>query len=122
MRRARLTVRVTPTDLERLAATHDVTDLERARLALAYEHADALDDGERALFAHAIGRADDLWLLCSPDKASIRAAVALACADQLVSLEVLARQAGVRPAPSLADHQSEARLSQWRTAALLGTL
>lgn len=36
------------------------------------------DHGERDLFAHAIGRSTPpLWCLCSPDKASIRAAVAL---------------------------------------------
>jgi hypothetical protein len=115
-------VRVAPADLERLSATHLVTDIERARLALAYEHADALDEGERDLFAHAHSRGDRTWVLCSPDKASVRAAVALDCADRLVSLERLAQQMGARPSPPLADHHSEARLSLWRTAALLGTL
>ena len=115
-------VRVATTDLDRLTAVHTVTELERATLALEYEHADALDDGERDLLAHALGRAEDPWLLCSPDKASVRAAVALDWADRLISIEGLSRSAGVRPPPPLYDHHTEARLRQWRTAALLGTL
>ncbi len=70
-------IEVTGEDLARIAHVHEVTELERANLAIAYEYADALDDGERDLFAHAIRRDDDQRQLCSPDKASIRAAVAL---------------------------------------------
>jgi hypothetical protein len=115
-------VPVSTAHLERISATHRVSELQRARLALAYENADSLDDGERDLFAHSLNRSDEAWLMCSPDKASIRAAVALDCSDRLVSLENLARRAGVRPAPALADHFSEARLREWCTAARLGAL
>ncbi len=116
-------IEVTVEDLGRLSAVHAVTDLQRATLALRYEYADGLDDGERDLLAHAIDRVTPpSWLLCSPDKASVRAAVALGAGDALTSLEWLGRQAGARPRPALRDHHTEARLGQWRTAALLGTL
>ena len=113
-------VSVTEAQLD-LAATRPVTAVQRATLALRCACADGLDDGERDLIAHAIARPDE-WQLCSPDKASIRAAVELGCHERLVSLELLARRAGVRPDPPLYDHHSERRLGEWRTAALLGML
>lgn len=115
-------VSVSENDLALLADVHAVTKRDRARLALECEFADGLDDGERDLLAHAIGRDDDVWLLCSPDKASVRAAVDLECGDRLISLGELSTRAGVRPKPAMQDHFSETRLQQWRTAARLGTL
>lgn len=115
-------ITVTDADLALLHARHRVSSADRARLALECDCADRLDDGERDLIAHATGRSDEEWLLCSPDKASIRAAVSLKVHDRLTSLEKLASRAGVRPDPALFDHHSERRLGEWRTGALLGTL
>jgi hypothetical protein len=106
-------VAVTPGDLARLSRVHTVTGAEVATFALAYEGADGMDDGERDLFAHAFGRTDGAWLLCSPDRASVRAAVALHWGERLISLAELAAQVGARPA--LRAQFQAAWLSEWRT-------
>ena len=67
-----------------LAAVHAVTDRERAELALRVQDI-ALDVGEESLWAHALGRSDQ-WLLCGPDKASLRRGVRLGLRERLVSL------------------------------------
>lgn len=100
-----------------------MTALDRAALGLTYPHAANMDAGERDLFAHAFGRAeggDDTWWLCSPDRASIRAAVALGWADRMQSLEALVASVGGRCTPALADHFGQRWLSDFRTACLLG--
>lgn len=111
-------------DLGRLSRVHPVTEAERAALTLDYSDATGMDAGERDLFAHAHSRTDDAWVLSSPDKASIRAAVALGLADRLRSLGALVQQSGARPRPALKRHFEEAWLSEWRTHFLLagGTL
>ena len=116
-------VEVTEEDLGRLGAVHSVTALERAALGLDYPHAANMDSGERDLFAHAYGRAgggDQTWLLCSPDRASIRAAVALGWADRMHSLEALVAAVGARCNPPLANHFGQRWLSDFRTGCLLG--
>ncbi len=101
----------------RLSRVHRVTPTEQAAFALGYAGADGLDDGERDLFAHAYGRGGDAWLLCSPDKASIRAGVALGWGDRLCSLGALAARVGARPA--LRAQFEEAWLAERRTHFLL---
>ena len=79
--------------------------------------------GERDLFAHAYARSsagDHVWVICSPDRASIRAAVALGWRDQTRSLAELVAAVGARPNPPLADHFGERWLSDSCTAYLLG--
>ena len=78
-----------------LAAVHSVSVRQRAELALRKGRI-ALDEGEEALWAHALGR-DDAWLLCGPDKASLRCGIRLGHGDRLVSLEALLQSAGHRP-------------------------
>lgn len=78
-----------------LAAVHSVNVRERAQLALC-RGSIALDEGEEELWAHALGR-DDAWLLCGPDKASLRCGVRLGYRDRLVSLEELLKQVGHSP-------------------------
>jgi hypothetical protein len=56
----------------------------------------ALDIGERSLWAHALTRTDG-WILCGPDKASLRFGVRLGHRDRLVALEWLLEEAGYRP-------------------------
>ena len=49
----------------------------------------ALDVGERSLWAHALTRSD-AWVLCGPDKASMRFGVRLGLQERLMALETLA--------------------------------
>ena len=70
---------------DRLAGVHALGDLERAALAIRAGDI-ALDRGEASLWARAVGRGDD-WILCRPDKASLRCGVRLGCRDRLVSME-----------------------------------
>ena len=82
-------------DLKRMRAIHRVPPVLQAGLKLAYRDADGLDKGEHDLLAHAHARTENVRL-CSPDKAAIRAAVALGLGDQIVSLEELIREVGAR--------------------------
>ena len=67
----------------------DTKQLAQAALAL---RGIFLDDGERDLLACAIAR-PNAWLLCSPDKAAVRAMHRLGKLGQAVSLEALTRAA-----------------------------
>ena len=84
---------------ESLAAVHSVGALERAELALRKGNI-ALDEGEKALWAHALAR-NGIWVLCSPDKSSLRCGVRLGYRERLVSLEELFHSVGHRPATEL---------------------
>ena len=116
-------VMIGATELGGLAAAHPVTDAERAAFYLGYEEGPAMDPGERDLMAHAYARMqreDSVWVACSPDKASIRAAVAIGCGDNMVSLEKLIEAIGTRPRKPLLSWHSARWLSDFRTAVLLG--
>lgn len=116
-------VTVTSADLSRIAEIHPVTDTERATLALQYESAPDLDAGERDLIAHALARlarGDAVWVVCSPDKAAIRASVALGWGDRVRSLEELMDVVGCRSATRIANHFTTRWLSEFRTACILG--
>ena len=81
-------VAVSKTDLNRLDKVHSVSETDRAHHLLTDPDAIGMDPGERDLFAHACVReeaGDSAWVVCSPDKASIRAAVRLGWEDRLVS-------------------------------------
>ena len=82
-----------------LAAVHSVEDRERAELAIR-AHDIILDRGEASLWAHALHR-DEAWVLCGPDKASLRFGVRMGFRERLVSLERLLDDVGYRPRPSL---------------------
>lgn len=77
-----------------LKAVHAVKDAERAIMAVRAPDI-ALDVGERSLWAHALTRSD-AWVLCGPDKASMRFGVRLGLKDRLVALESLLADAGHR--------------------------
>ena len=79
---------------DRLADVHAVEDLERAVLAIRAGNI-ALDRGEASLWAHALNRDDD-WILCGPDKASLRCGVRLELRERLVSMEGLLDDVGHR--------------------------
>jgi hypothetical protein len=78
-----------------LKAVHVITDIERANVLLNAQGI-ALDIGEQSLWAHALTR-KDAWLLCGPDKASLRFGVRMKCRDRLISLERLLTEAGFTP-------------------------
>ncbi len=78
-----------------LATIHFVSEEERATLAIKTLGIH-LDQGERSLLAHALGR-KDFWRLCGPDKACMRAATRLGFRDRLVSLEFLLESMRHRP-------------------------
>ena len=82
-----------------LAAVHDVDNAARAVVAVQATDI-ALDIGEQSLWAHALTRSDS-WILCGPDKASMRFGVRLGYRDRLVALEWLLEGVGHRPRESL---------------------
>lgn len=79
-----------------LKAVHAVTDRERATAFARDEFLGSLDGGERDLWSHALGR-PDAWVLCGPDKASLRLGVRLGLRDRLIALEALLDAVGHRP-------------------------
>ena len=79
-----------------LCQIHDVSDLERAQLAINLPGSDSLDAGERDLLAHAHMRSD-AFLIASADRAAVYAALGLGWRDRIISLEVAAKANGARP-------------------------
>jgi len=82
--------------LASLAAVHAVGDREQATAAVRDPLFSSLDIGERSLWAHALTRSD-AWVLCGPDKASLRLGVRLGLRGHLVALETLLSDVGFRP-------------------------
>jgi hypothetical protein len=85
-----------------LAAVQSVGDAERAAAIVRELMFSFLDLGEQSLWAHALSRKDD-WVLCGPDKASLRFGVRLGLRERLVALEGLLQDvghkaSGLRPA------------------------
>lgn len=115
-------VPVEPSDLERLAVIHPVSDLERAGLRLAYPDAHGMDRGEHDLMAHLHSADPERRLLCSPDKASVRAAVHLGLADHLCSLDELVEHVGARAPKRLRRQFRRDWLRSFRTKVLLEEL
>lgn len=112
-------VEVSEQALRERLMVHAVPEVRLAELALRDPESFRLDAGERHLWAHALGRGD-AWIASCCDNAAISAAVRLGWEDRLKSLEELAQAAGARPAVrKLKEQFGSARLSAWRTAALL---
>jgi hypothetical protein len=99
-----------------LKAVRKVGDKERAAAIVREPLFSFLDPGEQSLWAHALTRTDT-WVLCGPDKASLRVGIRLGYRDRLVALEDLLRDAGHRPASPLRT----AYTSNWH-AKMLGEL
>lgn len=90
-----------------LRAVHAVSPLERAQAVVRDEGLAMLDDGERALWSHALGRTD-AWVLCGPDAASLRIGVRLGLRDRLVALETLLTDVGFKPGTPLRRNYTKA--------------
>jgi hypothetical protein len=82
--------------LDGLKAVHAVSDIERASALVRGSEIAMLDEGEKALWSHALARSD-VWVLCGPDKASLRIGVRLKLRDRLIALERLLDDTGFRP-------------------------
>jgi hypothetical protein len=102
-----------------LKVVHPVSDAERAAALLRDDQFAFLDAGEQMLWAHALTR-DDAWVLCGPDKASLRLGIRLGLRERLVALERLLLDAGFRPKVAL----REAYTQRWldRTLVELASL
>ena len=109
---------IDPSDLRgSLAAIHSVAERERAELAVRVPDI-ALDRGEESLWAHALKR-DDHWILCGPDKASLRLGVRLGFRDRLVALEQLLGDIGYRLGISLRGNYTRKWLAATCTELIL---
>jgi hypothetical protein len=96
-----------------LAAIHNVGDSQLAAAVVRDSMISLLGVGERSLWAHAFTRSD-AWVLCGPDKASLRLGVRLGLRDRLVALEGLLQDVGYRPRMPL----KEAYKSAWHAKAI----
>ena len=83
-----------------LAQVHEVTPAHLAAAIVRDESISFLDIGERHLWAHALTRTD-AWVLCGPDRASLRFGIRLGFRDRLVALERLLSDVGYRPREAL---------------------
>ena len=100
---------IDPAEFRKHVVVHDVTRAERLAQEISHGGLSALDDGERDLWVHALGRTDG-WILCGPDTASVRFGVRAGYSNRLISLEKLLKGAGFAPKGKLALHQTEAWL------------
>ncbi|HQD65613.1 MAG TPA: hypothetical protein PLJ16_10325 [Casimicrobium huifangae] len=110
-----------------LSAKHPVTRKELAALVLNYPSCTTLDDGEKHLFAwlHASKLLpSDLIVVTTADKAALVASNGLGWLNCMISLEALARQAGVARVNlgALALQYREDWLSSIKTKIRLGVI
>jgi hypothetical protein len=89
-----------------LKAIHSVSDVERAAALVRDEQFAFLDAGEQMLWTHALARSD-AWVLCGPDKASMRIGIRLGLRERLISLERLLVDVGFRPKVSLGGNYTQ---------------
>jgi hypothetical protein len=113
-------VAVTEAALDRITAIRWVADDHIASVLL-MDKAEALDPGELELFAHALALpSDDVWVICSPDLASVKFAVAAGIGERLISLEEAMNVVGTNARTPLRNHFTATWLSAERTKAMLG--
>ena len=79
----------------------------------------ALDDGERDLWAHALQR-EDAWILCGPDRASMKFGYDARLRERLVSLGELV--ANFSPAPTMKQNYTKPWLDEALQKFALGIL
>lgn len=102
-----------------LAAVHEISRVELARVDLL--GGPLLDEGEKALWAHALTR-NDAWLLCGPDRASMRFGFQQGFRDHLVALGGLLNDIGHRPRMSLAAQYEKVWLDRLLHDLVMGLL
>lgn len=114
-------VRVGESELGLIRRIHPVDESQRAALLLELSDVE-LDDGELDLLAHCLHRDEPpAWVVASPDRAAVRAAVRLQWGNRLVSLEKVALEVGChrRQLQRLRPHFRAKWLKRARTDALL---
>jgi hypothetical protein len=74
-------------------AVHKISDADRAAALVRDGEIAMLDEGEKALWAHAIARSD-AWLLCGPDKASLRIGGDQVCGTVSLRLSAFLKTSG----------------------------
>ncbi|MBP2498325.1 hypothetical protein ABID82_007152 [Methylobacterium sp. PvP062] len=84
---------IDPAEFRAEVTIHPVTRDERLERQAEHAGLGVLDDGERDLWIHALGRADG-WILCGPDAASMRFGVRAGLSHRLISLEELLEKIG----------------------------
>lgn len=104
-----------------LSQVHPVSILQLAELALL--GGPFLDDGEKALWAHALSRPPtDTWILCGPDKASMKFGFQQGQRARLVSLGGLLADIGHRPTRPLKPWFEKRWLDETLTKLALGLM
>jgi hypothetical protein len=106
-------------DLNKEIISHAVTDAQRATLLYALQGRVDLDDGERDLLSLAMSLRTQVWWLCGPDKATVRAMHLLGIIDQMCSLQGLAEVTGMTRL-KLEEQYTEKWLAAKRTMLQLG--
>jgi hypothetical protein len=94
-----------------LAAVHKVSDAARAAAVVHDPLFSYLDVGEQSLWAHALTRGD-AWVMCGPDKASLRFGVRVGLRDRLVALENLLHDVGYPSATTLRTNYTSGWLAK----------
>lgn len=117
-------VALTTEDVQRIKVIHtaDESALDALRVDPRLSATGGLDAGELELIAIAnawSAEGHTNWLMCTHDRAAIRAMVELGLGDYLVSLEKLVGACGQNPRPDLKSHLKDRWLSTERTAARL---
>lgn len=111
-----------PTELalrQSFNAVHEVSRSELAKVMLA--GGALLDEGEQHLWAHALAR-KDAWILCGPDRASMRFGFEQQQRDRLVSLGGLLHAIDYTPKIALRSHFEQAWLDEVVRKLILGLL
>ena len=108
-------------DLDKLRRSLDAIHApsDRDHLAFTTTYWDAyLDNGEESLWTHALERTDD-WILCGPDKASLRLGCRLGFRVRLVSMERLLRDVGTKAVQNLRDQYTQSWHERFLTTIVL---
>jgi len=110
-----------PSEAVLRAGFHEVHPVSQLELAAVLAAGGAgLDSGERALWAHALARTE-AWILCGPDRASMRFGYEQAQRNRIVSLEALLSRVGA-PTDRLRPHFEQKWLDKVMNDLVLGLL
>lgn len=96
---------------------HTPTELELAEVALA--GGGSIHHGERHLWAHALGRTD-VWVLCGPDRGSMRFGCNRNLGQRLIALGTLLEDLRHPALGEIPDHFKHGWLEQVRRNFILG--
>jgi hypothetical protein len=110
-------VEVDVEDLKKWVLVHPVSLMELAEIETRLAEPDRIDLGEKHLLAHALN-GTGTWYISASDRAAVRAGNELGLLERFVSMEALARAAGM--SPPLRNHFTERWLSALRTDIMMG--